>query len=166
MVVLDDSDCMVEISRYFIEFMQRESCGKCTPCRVGTKRMLEILTRLCAGQAEAGDLDQLEQLAHRVKAQSMCGLGKTAPNPVLTTLRYFRDEFEAHVQGKCPAKACRALLHYSIADTCIGCTKCAQVCPVDAIELKPYQVHVVDTALCTRCDACRTACPVDAVVVE
>ncbi|MDX9973050.1 MAG: NAD(P)H-dependent oxidoreductase subunit E [FCB group bacterium] len=166
LVVLDDTDCMVEISRYFIEFMQRESCGKCTPCRVGTKRMLEILTRLCAGEAVAEDLDQLESLALRVKTQSLCGLGKTAPNPVLTTLRYFRDEFEAHVAGQCPAKACRKLVRYSVTDACIGCTKCAQVCPVDAIELKPYEVHSIDTELCTRCDACRPVCPVDAVIVE
>jgi NADH-quinone oxidoreductase subunit F len=166
LVVLDDSDCMVEIARYFIEFMQHESCGKCTPCRVGTTRMLEILTLLCEGKASLGDLEQLESIAQSVKELSLCGLGKTAPNPVLTTLRYFRDEFVAHVEGRCPAHACRKMITYTITHDCIGCTKCAQECPVDAIEMKPYQLHTIDDALCTRCDACRAVCPVNAVIVD
>ncbi len=165
-VVLDETDCMVEMTRYFLSFTQRESCGKCTPCRVGTKRMLELLDLLCLGQAKPGDLDQLERLARMVKAQSLCALGKTAPNPVLTTLRYFRDEFEAHVEGRCPAGKCKALIHYTITDECIGCTKCAQQCPADAIPMKPYERHEIDDARCTRCDTCRQVCPVDAVRVE
>ncbi|MCP4645298.1 MAG: proton-conducting membrane transporter, partial [bacterium] len=144
LVVLDDKDCMVEMARYFLSFTQLESCGKCTPCRVGTKRMLDILTRLCEGKAESADLDQLERLAGSVKEQSLCGLGKTAPNPILTTLRYFRDEFEAHVEGRCPAGACKALITYSVTEDCIGCTKCAQKCPADAIALRPYEQHEID----------------------
>lgn len=165
-VVLDASDCMVEMTHYFLSFTQRESCGKCTPCRVGTKRMLEILEMLCRGEAKPGDLEQLEELARVVKQQSLCGLGKTAPNPVLTTLRYFRDEFEAHIQGKCPAGKCKPLITYSITDDCIGCTKCAQVCAPGAIAMRPYEIHEIDPDLCTRCNNCRGVCPVNAVKVE
>lgn len=165
-VVLDDTDCMVEMAQYFLSFTQRESCGKCAPCRVGTKRMLEILDRLCQGEGKAGDLEQLEELAHVVQRQSLCGLGKTAPNPVLTALRYFREEFEAHIQGRCPAGKCKPLITYRITDDCIGCTKCVQVCAVNAIEAKPYEVHEINTELCTKCDNCRVVCPVDAVKVE
>ncbi len=165
-VVLDDSDCMVEMTRYFLSFTQLESCGRCTPCRVGTKRMLEILESLCHGKAKAADLVRLEELAGVVKRQSLCGLGKTAPNPVFTTLRYFRDEFEAHVEGRCPAGKCKALIRYGVTDACIGCTKCAQECPADAIALRPYEKHEIDEARCTRCDVCRQVCPVDAVRVE
>jgi NADH:ubiquinone oxidoreductase subunit F (NADH-binding)/Pyruvate/2-oxoacid:ferredoxin oxidoreductase delta subunit len=166
LVVLDEADCMVEMTHYFLSFTQRESCGKCTPCRVGTKRMLEILGMLCRGEGKAGDLEQLEELAHRVKQQSLCGLGKTAPNPVLTTLRYFRDEFEAHIQGRCPAGKCKPLISYRITEECIGCTKCAQVCAPGAIPMKPYEVHQIENNLCTRCDNCRVVCPVNAVIVE
>lgn len=165
-VVLDEADCMVEMTHYFLSFTQRESCGKCTPCRVGTKRMLELLGMLCNGEGKPGDLEQLESLAQVVKQQSLCGLGKTAPNPVLTSLRYFRDEFEAHVQGRCPAGKCKALITYRITEDCIGCTKCAQVCAAGAIAMKPYEVHEIDVNLCTRCDSCRLVCPVDAVKVE
>jgi NADH:ubiquinone oxidoreductase subunit F (NADH-binding)/(2Fe-2S) ferredoxin/NAD-dependent dihydropyrimidine dehydrogenase PreA subunit len=165
-VVLDDGDCMVEMARYFLSFTQSESCGKCTPCRVGTKRMLEILNRLCIGQGKAGDIEKLEQLAKTVKAQSLCGLGKTAPNPVLTTIKYFRDEFEAHIEGRCPAGKCEKLITYSITDDCIGCTKCAVECPVDAIKGEPYSVFEIDPEACVRCGACRAICPVDAVVVK
>ena len=165
-VVLDDTDCMVEMARYFLSFTQNESCGKCTPCRVGTKRMLEILERLCSGQGKAGDIEKLEQLARTVKTQSLCGLGKTAPNPVLTTIRYFREEFEAHIEGRCPAGKCTAMIRYVINDDCIGCSKCAVECPVDAIRGEPYTLFEIDPDLCIRCDNCRQVCPVDAVVVE
>jgi NADH-quinone oxidoreductase subunit F len=163
MVVLDDRTCMVDIARYFLEFTQHESCGKCTFCRLGTRRMLDILERLCRGEGRKGDIEKLEELSGMVKAGSICGLGQTAPNPVLSTLRYFREEYEAHVQGRCPAGVCRPLVHYTINQKCIGCTKCAQDCPVDAIAVTPFEVHAIDDALCTRCDACRRVCPVEAV---
>lgn len=165
-VVLDDADCMVEMARYFLSFTQSESCGKCTPCRVGTKRMLEILTRLCEGNGKPGDIEKLEQLAKTVKGQSLCGLGKTAPNPVLTTLQYFRDEFEAHINGSCPAGKCEKLITYSINDDCIGCAKCAVDCPAEAISGQPYDVFEIDPEKCVRCGACKQICPVDAVEVK
>jgi len=166
LVVLDDSDCMLDVARYFLEFTQRESCGKCTPCRVGTRRMLDIMERICTGQGKQDDLEKLEELALMVKTTSLCGLGQTAPNPVLTTLRYFRDEYEAHLEGRCPAGKCRALIIYRITDKCIGCTRCAQHCPAQAIAMKPYQQHEIDAEKCIRCDTCRQVCPVDAVMVE
>jgi len=166
LVVLDAADCMVEIARYFIEFTQDQSCGRCTFCRVGTRRMLDILTALCEGTARAADVDDLERLAHQVRQGSLCGLGKTAPNPVLSTLRYFRHEYDAHVQGHCPAGRCKALVRYVVGSTCIGCTRCAQHCPVDAIAMRPYHRHEVDDALCTRCGICRTVCPTGAMHTE
>ena len=165
LVVLDDRDCMVDMARYFLEFTQIESCGKCTFCRIGTKRMLEIMTRLCEGKAAPGDLDRLERLALDVKKAAFCGLGKTAPNPVLTTLQYFHEEYEAHLEGSCPAGKCKALVRYSITDDCTGCTICRQHCPVDAIESVPYQVHRIDNDKCIRCDMCRIVCPEDTVRV-
>jgi len=166
LVALDETDCMVDIARYFLEFTQNQSCGKCTFCRIGTRRMLDILERLCAGQASTADIDELEQLAQMVKTTSLCGLGKTAPNPVLSTLQYFRDEYEAHVEKRCPAAKCKALITYSITDDCIGCTLCAQRCPTDAIEMKPYQKHEIDSEKCIRCGTCKDVCPADAVEVE
>ncbi|MBN1782048.1 NAD(P)H-dependent oxidoreductase subunit E [bacterium] len=166
LVVLDESDCMVDIARYFLAFTQQESCGKCTFCRIGTKRMLEILDRLCEGRASAADIDKLESLAQAVKKGSLCGLGRTAPNPVLSTLRYFREEVEAHVEGRCPAGKCKALIRYRITDDCIGCTRCAQGCPADAIPWTPYKKHEIDTEKCIRCDNCRQVCPSDAVEVN
>jgi len=166
LVVLDDSDCMVDIARYFLRFTQDQSCGKCTFCRIGTRRMLDILDRITTGHGKNGDLEELEQLARTVGSASICGLGKTAPNPVLSTLRYFRHEYEAHLEGRCPAGKCKDLIHYRITDQCIGCTLCAQQCPVDAIPMTPYRQHVIDQDKCTRCDTCRVACPMQAVVVE
>ena len=165
LVVLDDSACMVDIARYFLQFTQDQSCGKCTFCRVGTRRMLDLLDRLCAGKGHRNDLAELERLARQVTAGSLCGLGKTAPNPVLTTLRYFREEYEAHLQGRCPAGRCTALIKYRIKDNCTGCTLCAQHCPVDAIPFAPYQRHVIDMDKCTRCDSCKQVCPAGAVEV-
>jgi len=163
LVVLDDSDCMVEIARYFLEFTQDQSCGKCTFCRIGTRRMLDILTRLCEGQGKKGDLEELEQLALMVKKGSLCGLGKTAPNPVLSTLKYFRDEYEAHLEKRCPAGKCKALITYSVTEYCIGCTICAQHCPTEAIAMTPYQKHEIDTDKCVRCGTCKEVCPTDAI---
>ena len=166
LVVLDEADCMVDIARYFLEFTQDQSCGKCTFCRIGTRRMLEILTRLCEGQGRSADLQQLEQLCRMVQASSLCGLGKTAPNPVLSTLKHFHDEYAAHIAGRCPAGVCKALITYSITDDCIGCTRCAQRCPADAIEMRPFEQHEIDTEKCIRCGSCKQACPVEAVKVE
>ncbi len=165
MVVLDERDCMVDIARFFLKFTQAESCGKCTFCRIGTKRMLEILERLCAGEGRRDDLEKLATLADYVSRGSLCGLGQTAPNPVLTTLRYFREEYEAHLGGHCPAGRCPALIRYRVTANCIGCTLCAQACPVGAIQYRPYEKHEVDERLCTRCDMCRQACQDDAIEV-
>jgi Pyruvate/2-oxoacid:ferredoxin oxidoreductase delta subunit len=147
-------------------FSAAESCGRCTFCRVGTLRMLEVLERLCHGQARAGDLERLEQLAGWVQRGSLCGLGKTAPNPVLSTLAHFRDEYEAHVVGRCPAGQCRDLIRYSINERCIGCTKCAQRCASGALTARPYERHVIEAALCRRCGVCRAVCPAQAVEVH
>jgi NADH-quinone oxidoreductase subunit F len=166
LVVLDDTDCMVDIARYFLRFTQEQSCGKCTFCRVGTRRMLDLLDRLCTGLGRAEHLTELERLAGQVAAGSLCGLGKTAPNPVLTTLRYFRPEYEAHLQGRCPAKCCTALIRYQVTRDCTGCTLCAQHCPVDAIPMVPYQQHTINQELCTRCDTCRRNCPAHAIEVH
>ncbi|GAB6167100.1 NADH-quinone oxidoreductase subunit NuoF [Thermostilla marina] len=167
LVVLDETDCMVDIARYFLRFTQDQSCGKCTLCRVGTRRMLDILDRICEGKGKPGDLETLEDLASSVTAGSICGLGKTAPNPVLSTLRYFRHEYEAHLEGRCPAGRCPALIAYRIdADRCIGCTVCSQHCPAEAIPFTPYKKHRIIDDACTRCDTCRTVCPTEAVIVR
>lgn len=166
MVALDESDCMVDIARYFLEFTQNQSCGKCTFCRIGTRRMLDVLERLCNGHGRATDIEQLEHLAQMVQKSSLCGLGRTAPNPVLSTIKYFRDEYEAHIEKRCPAGKCKALITYSITDDCIGCTLCAQHCPADAIEMKPYEKHEIDAEKCIRCGTCKSLCPSDAVEVH
>ncbi|RKY08164.1 MAG: proton-conducting membrane transporter [Planctomycetota bacterium] len=166
LVVLDESDCMVDIARYFLEFTQNQSCGRCTFCRVGTRRMLDILERICNGQGKKGDIEDLRQLALKIKESSLCGLGKTAPNPVLSTIEYFRDEYESHIDKRCPAGRCKALITYTVGDDCIGCTLCAQHCPVDAIEMRPWEKHEIDSEKCVRCDTCRRTCPEDAIKVE
>ncbi len=165
MVVADDQTCMVDLARYFLQFTQNESCGKCVPCRLGTKRMLEILERITAGQGEDGDIERLQKLAETIKRTSLCGLGQTAPNPVLTTIRYFRDEYEAHIyDAACPARACIALITYSIdPETCTGCTLCVKKCPVGAVGGERKQAHAIDTTLCTKCDTCRQVCKFGAV---
>jgi len=166
LVVLDESDCMVDIARYFLEFTQNQSCGKCTFCRIGTRRMLDILERLCEGNGKKGDIEELEHLAETVRKGSLCALGGTAPNPVLSTIKYFRDEYEAHLQKRCPAGRCKALITYSVTDDCIGCTLCAQHCPGDAIAMKPYEKHEINVEKCIRCGTCKNICPADAIKVE
>jgi NADH:ubiquinone oxidoreductase subunit F (NADH-binding)/NADH:ubiquinone oxidoreductase subunit E/Pyruvate/2-oxoacid:ferredoxin oxidoreductase delta subunit len=166
LVILDEDDCIVEIARYFLEFTQDQSCGRCTFCRIGTRRMLDILERICRGEGKTADLEQLESLARQVQQGSLCGLGKTAPNPVLSTLKYFRPEYEAHIAGRCPAGKCKAMIHYVITDKCIGCTVCAQHCPADAIAMRPYERHEIDQDKCIRCNTCKSVCPQDAVKVE
>ncbi|WP_299577815.1 NAD(P)H-dependent oxidoreductase subunit E [uncultured Sunxiuqinia sp.] len=166
LVVLDEDDCMVDIAHYFLSFTQEESCGKCTFCRVGTKRMLDILTKITSGKGNKKDLEELKYLADWTKKGSLCNLGKSAPNPIITTLHYFYEEYEAHIEGRCPAGKCTEMISYSINDECIGCTKCAQKCPVEAIKFEPHKKHSVDMNLCIKCDACRQVCPVDAVDVK
>jgi NADH-quinone oxidoreductase subunit F len=166
LVVLDETDCMVDMARFFLSFTQDESCGKCTFCRVGTKRMLDILDNITTGKGKPGDLAELEKLAEWTTKGSLCGLGKTAPNPVLSTLKYFREEYEAHINGVCPTGKCTELITYSVNDNCIGCTKCVQKCPVDAIPFTPHEKHSINTELCIKCDSCRAVCPVDAIDVR
>lgn len=166
MIVMDEDTCMVDIAKFFLTFTQEESCGKCPPCRIGTKRMLEILDRITNGEGKEGDIELLENLANSIKASALCGLGQTAPNPVLSTLRYFRDEYEAHIkEKKCPAGACKELIHYEIvADECKGCGLCVKVCPTQAISGERRQPHVIDQDKCIKCNSCFDRCPFGAIV--
>ena len=168
LIVMDEDNCMVDIAKFFLEFTVDESCRKCTPCRVGTKRLLEILDKIISGNGELEDLDRLEELSNYIKANSLCGLGQTAPNPVLSTLRYFRDEYVAHIVDKtCPAHVCKKLVRFNIvADKCKGCTKCARNCPVGAISGTVKQPHVIDQAKCIKCGACIDSCPFKAIIKE
>lgn len=165
LIIMDEDTCMVDMAKFFLEFTVDESCGKCTPCRIGTRRLLEKLEKITKGQGELKDLDELEELCNYIKTNSLCGLGQTAPNPVLATLRYFRDEYIAHiVDKKCPAGVCKALLNYHIiADKCRGCTACARKCPVGAISGSVKQPHVIDTAKCIKCGACMETCKFGAI---
>ena len=167
MIVMDEDNCMVDIARFYMDFIVDESCGKCTPCRVGTKRMLEILTRIVEGKGEEGDIEKLEELAQTIKNTALCGLGQTAANPVLSTLRFFRDEYEAHIKEKrCPAHHCKNLLQYKITDKCRGCTACARVCPAGAITGEIKQQHTIDPKKCLKCGACMEKCRFGAIIKE
>ena len=167
MVVMDEEDCMVDVARFFLEFSVDESCGKCTPCRIGNKRLLELLEKITSGNGTEEDIDKLEDLSIIVSKASLCGLGQSSPNPILSTLTYFRDEYLAHVgeNKTCPAKKCKNLLNYFITDKCIGCTKCARNCPVNCIAGKVKERHVIDTSKCIKCGNCKNVCPVKAVVL-
>ena len=166
LIVMDETTCMVDIAKFFLEFTVDESCGKCTPCRVGTKRLLEILNKITSGNGTLEDIDKMEELCYYIKENSLCGLGQTAPNPVLSTLKYYRDEYEAHNRYTySPAGACKALTNYSIiADKCKGCTLCARNCPVGAISGSVKQPHVIDTTKCIKCGVCMEKCKFGAVV--
>ena len=166
MIVMDDTTCMVDVARFFLDFTVDESCGKCTPCRIGTRRLLEMLDKITAGNGTLEDLDKMEELCNYIKANAMCALGQTAPNPVLSTLKYFRDEYEAHVvEKRCPAGVCKHLMHYEIQpDKCRGCTLCARRCPANAITGKVKEPHVIDQSKCIKCGACMEGCKFSAII--
>ena len=167
MIVMDEDTCMVDMARYFLDFTRKESCGKCNYCRIGTKRMLEILERITQGKGRDGDIELLEELSVKIKEGSLCGLGQTAPNPVLTTLKYFRNEYEDHIYNhKCTAGLCKSLIHFEITDKCIGCTACARQCPVNAISGEVRNRHIIDQDLCIKCGKCYESCKFNAIVKE
>ena len=167
MIVMDETTCMVDMARYFLDFTRKESCGKCNYCRIGTKRMLEILERITKGEGKDGDIELLEELAYKVKDGAMCGLGQTAPNPVLTTIKYFRNEYEDHIYNKkCTAASCKSLISFNITDDCRGCTACARKCPVGAISGNKKEKHFIDQDVCIRCGRCEENCKFDAIVRE
>ncbi len=167
MIVMDETTCMVDMARYFLDFTRKESCGKCNYCRIGTKRMLEILERITNGEGKDGDIELLEELALKIKDGSLCGLGQTAPNPVLTTIKYFRNEYEDHIYNKkCTAKSCKALIRFDITDACKGCTLCSKKCPVGAISGEVKGQHVIDQDKCVKCGRCLESCKFDAITVE
>jgi len=165
MIVMDEDNCMIDISKFYLQFIVEESCGKCTPCRVGNKRMLELVTRISDGKSEIGEIDELKELAETIKLTSLCGLGQTAPNPVLSTISYFKDEYETHIMDRtCPAGACEKLLRYSINNKCIGCIKCSKICPVSCISGSLRTRHEIDQEICIKCGSCFDICPVKAIV--
>jgi len=167
LIVMDEDNCMVDIAKFFLEFTVDESCGKCTPCRIGTKRLLEYLDKITKGQATMQDLDDLEELCYFIKENSLCGLGQTAPNPILSTLKYFKDEYIAHiVDKKCPAGVCKDLLEFKITDACKGCTLCARKCPVNAISGAVKEKHTIDTTKCIKCGVCISNCKFNAIIKE
>ena len=167
MIVMDETTCMVDMARYFLDFTRKESCGKCNYCRIGTKRMLEILERITRGEGKDGDIELLEELAYKVKDGAMCGLGQTAPNPVLTTIKYFRNEYEDHIYNKkCTAASCKSLISFNITDDCRGCTACARKCPVGAISGEKKEKHFINQDVCIRCGRCEENCKFDAIVRE
>ena len=165
MIVMDEDNCMVDVAKFFLTFMQGESCGKCTPCREGTKRLLEILTRITDGNGVPEDLEKLEKLSKHVKRSSLCGLGQSAPNAILSTMQNFRDEYVAHIEAKhCPAGVCSALLDYIIdPDKCVGCSLCAKICPVKCISGEPKKTYLIDNDICIKCGECKKKCPVKAI---
>jgi NADH:ubiquinone oxidoreductase subunit F (NADH-binding) len=168
LVVLDDTSCMVDIARFFMDFTQAESCGKCTPCRVGTRRILELLEKICAGEGEDGDIEKLETLCREISRNSLCGLGQGAPTPVVSTLKHFRHEYEAHIYEKrCPAKVCKPLIRFSVSESsCTGCTVCARNCPVEAISGERRLTHHIDPSTCIRCGICVQVCNFNAIDVD
>lgn len=165
LIVMDEDNCMVDIAKFFLQFTQDESCGKCVPCRIGTKRLLEYLERITSGQGKPTDIAEMEELSEYIKDNSLCGLGQTAPNPVLSTIKFFRNEYDAHVnEKKCPSGVCKALLSYYITDNCIGCTACARKCPVQAISGKVKELHTIDQTKCTKCGICMATCKFNAII--